>query len=50
MLPSITKNCQTLNEQAHRKPQEVLEVIRDKSRQTFHFNPPIQIKTDWMFD
>ena len=47
-LLSITKNCETLNKQTYRKPQEVLEFKLNKSKQTFHMNPPIQIKGDWM--
>ena len=48
LLLSITKNCETLIEQTHTKPQETLEFKMIKPRQTFHFNPPIQIKRDWM--
>ena len=48
LLLSITKNCETLINQTHREPKETLEFKMDKSRQTFHFNPPIQIQGDWM--
>ena len=48
LLLSITKNCETLIEQTHRKPEETLEFKMNKSRETFHFKPPIQIKEDWM--
>ena len=48
LLLSITKNCETLIEQTHRKPEEVLEFKMTKSREAFHFNPPIQVKEDWM--
>ena len=48
LLLSITKNCQTLIDQTHRKLEETLEFKLDKSRQIFHFNPPIQTKGDWM--
>ena len=48
LLLSITKNCETLIEQTHRKPEETLEFKMTKSRETFHFNPPIQVKEDWM--
>ena len=48
LLLSITKNCETLIEQTHRKPEETLEFKMAKSRGTFHFNPPIQVKEDWM--
>ena len=47
-LLSITKNCETLIEQTHTKPQETLEFKMVKPRETFHFKPPIQIKGDWM--
>ena len=48
LLFSITKNCETLIEQTHTKPQETLEFKMIKPRETFHFKPPIQIKGDWM--
>ena len=48
LLLSITKNCETLVQQTHRKPEETLEFKMIKPRETFHFNPPIQIKEDWM--
>ena len=48
LLLSITKNCETLIEQTHRKPEETLEFKMTKSRETFHFNPPIQVKEDWV--
>ena len=48
LLLSITKNCETLIEQTHTKPQETLEFKMIKPRKTFHFKPPIQIKGDWM--
>ena len=48
LLPSITKNCETLIEQIHRKPEEVLEFKMTKSREIFHFTPPMEIKEDWM--
>ena len=48
LLLSITKNCQTLIEQTHRKAEETLEFKMIKPRQTFHFNPPIQINGNWM--
>ena len=47
-LLSITKNCETLIEQTHTKPQETLEFKMIKPRETFHFKPPIQVKGDWM--
>ena len=48
LLLSITKNCETLINQTHRKAEETLEFKMIKPKQTFHFNPPIQIKGDWM--
>ena len=44
----ITKNCETLIEQTHRKAEETLEFKMVKSRETFHFKPPIQINGNWM--
>ena len=48
LLLSITKNCETLIEQTHTKPQETLESKMNKSRESFNFKPPIQVKGDWM--
>ena len=48
LLLSITKNCETLIEQTHTKPQETLEFKMTKPKETFHFKPPIQVKGDWM--
>ena len=47
-LLSITKNCETLFNQTHRKAEETLEFKKIKPRETFHFNPPIQSKENWM--
>ena len=48
LLLSITKNCETLIEQTHRKPEETLEFKMTKPREIFHFTPPMEIKEDWM--
>ena len=48
LVPSITENCETLIEQTHIKPEEILDFQMIKPRETFHFNPPIQTKGDWM--
>ena len=48
LLLSITKNCETLIKQTHRKAEETLEFKMIKPRQTFHFNPPIQTKEGWV--
>ena len=47
LLLSITKNCETLVQQTHRKPQELLEFKTVKSRETFDLISPIQLKGDW---
>ena len=48
LLLLITKNCETLIEQTHRKAEETSEFKMVKSREKFHFKPPIQVKVDWM--
>ena len=49
LLLSISKYCETLIEQTHRKPQEVLELkMKKKPRETFLFSQPLQINGDWM--
>ena len=48
LLLSFTKNCETLIEQTHRKPEETLEFKMIKQRETFHFKTPIHVKGDWM--
>ena len=48
LLLSIALNCETLFKQTHRKPEETLEFKMTKPRETFHFNPPVEIKKDWM--
>ena len=48
LLLSITKNCEMLIEQTHRKAEETLELKMIKPREIFHFKPPIQIQGDWM--
>ena len=48
LLLSITKNCETLIKQTHRKAEETLEFKMIKLRQTFHINQPIQTKEDWV--
>ena len=44
LLLSITKNCETLIQQSHRKAEEALEFKMNKSRETFHFRPSIQLQ------
>ena len=48
LLISTTKNGEKLIEQTHRKAEDTLAFKMNKSRETFHFKPPIQFKGDWM--
>ena len=48
LLLSISKNCETLIDQTHRKPEETLEFNLFKPKETFHFRPPIQTQGSWM--
>ena len=48
LLISITKNCETLIDQTQRKAEETFEFKMTRTRKTFHFKPPIQVKGDWM--
>ena len=48
VLLSLTKNCETLIKQTHRKSEQTLEFRIMKSKESFRFNPPIQIKGKWM--
>ena len=48
LLISLTKNCEILIKQTHRKAEETLEFKMIKPRETFHFKPPIQVKGHWM--
>ena len=48
LLLSLTKICETLIEQTHRKAEETMEFKMIKPRETFHFRPPIQVKGDGM--
>ena len=48
LLLSLTKNCQTLFDQTHRKAEETLEFKMNKPKETFHFKPSIQIQSSWM--
>ena len=41
LLLSITKICQTLIEQTHRKAEETLEFKMIKPRETFHSKPSV---------
>ena len=48
LLLSITKNCEMLIEQTHRKPEETLEFKMTQPTETFRFKPSIQVKENWM--
>ena len=48
LLLSITKNCETLIDQTHRKPEETLEFKVTKPTETSHFKPPNQVTENWM--
>ena len=45
---SITKNCETPIKHTHSRSQETSESKINKSREAFHFNPPISIEGSWM--
>ena len=49
-LLSITKHCETLVQQTHRKAEQTLEFKLTKSRKTFLFNPPIPFEGSWMLE
>ena len=44
----ITKNCERLIEQTHRKTEETMEFKKKKPRKIFHFEIPIPIEGSWM--
>ena len=48
LLLSTTKDCETLIEQTHRKPEETLEFEKIKAKEIFHFIPPVEVKEKWM--
>ena len=48
LLLSLTKNCETLIKQTHRRAEETLENKFTKLRKTFHLNPPILVEGSWM--
>ena len=48
LLLSISKNFETLIQQAYRKAEETLEFKLTKPRETFHFNRPISTEGSWM--
>ena len=48
LLISITKKCETLMTQTHRKAQETLEFKPTTSGKTFSFKLPFSIEGSWM--
>ena len=48
LLLSITKNCETLIEQTHRKAEKTVEFKLTKPKETFHFKSPISLEVSWM--
>ena len=48
LLLSITKNCETLIEQTHRKAEETLAIKMIKPREAYQVNPLIQINGGWI--
>ena len=42
------KNCETLIEQTHKKPEEALEFKMTKPREIIHFKPSFSIEGSWM--
>ena len=48
LLLSLTKNCETLIQQTHTKPQQTCEFRMIKPKEKLRFSSPIQVKGDWM--
>ena len=48
LLLLITKNCETLIDQTHKKAEETLEFKMTRPKETFLFMPPISIEGSWM--
>ena len=48
LLLCITRNCERLIKQTHRKPQETLEFKLNQPKETFSFIPPISTEPSWM--
>ena len=44
----MTKKCEKLIEQTHRKSEETLEFKMTKPRETFHLKPSISLECSWM--
>ena len=48
LLLLLTKNCETLIDQTYKIAEETLEFKLTKSRESFSYNPAIQIEGSWM--
>ena len=48
LLLSITKTCKTLIKQTHTKQEETLEFKKIKPREMIYFNPPVEVREDWI--
>ena len=48
LLLPITKNCETLIDQTHRKAEETVEFKMTRPKETMTFKPPISIEGSWM--
>ena len=48
LLLSITKKYETVFKQTHRKSEETMDIELTQSKETFYFNPPVEVKEDWM--
>ena len=45
---SVTKKCETLIEQTHRKGEETFEFKMNKPREMYQFKLSISLKASWM--
>ena len=48
LILSKIRKCEPLNNQTHRKTEEILEFKLAKSREMFSFKPPILLEGSWM--
>ena len=48
LILSITKICETLIKQTHRKPEQTLDFDMTKPGENFHCSPPLEVKKNWM--
>ena len=48
LLLSITKNCEILFIQTHKKAQDTLKFKLTQSKENFSYKPPISVERCWM--